>query len=141
MKVCLAVILLIPSVLAGQQSATLPGAATVEIRSTDTSRVLTVAVDVQVGLFGSLGVLRPAPGEVHCGQTGCTATTPAVLELAPGVGQGRLSVPDTSAELEITVIAMTTTQRRLLARGHTISFSRTDRGELRIIAPRIDMRF
>lgn len=135
-KAVLVFLLLIPAVVGGQQTVSLRGPVSLEIRSADTMRVLRVSVDVQRRLFGSLGVLKPAPGEVRCGPTGCVATTPAILELAAGPGDGHLSVADSDSELEITIVAANTRGRRAVARGRRLSFTRDASGELRIGAPR-----
>jgi len=141
MKVGLGLFLLIPAALAGQQRAALPGEVVLEIRSVDPTRLLEVVIDVRGGLFGGLGVLRPAPGQVHCGPSGCTATTPAVLTLRVQQGEGHLSVPDLSPEMEVTIVAVDTPQRRLVARGQSVAFNRDERGQLHIRAGHIDSRF
>ena len=141
MKAGLVAALFFPAVLFGQQSGALPGAVKLEIRSADSLRVLDVRVNVDRGLFGSLGVLRPAPGTVDCAGKGCVATTPAVLVLTPYKGEGRVTTAETGSELEVTVISIESPERRLLARGQSVSFDRTARGELRIRAARITTPF
>jgi hypothetical protein len=141
MKVCLSLLLLIPAALAGQQRAAIPGEVVLEIRSADATRALDVLVEVNGGLFGSLGVLQPASGQVHCGPSVCTATTPAVLTLTVQQGEGHLSVPNLSPEIEVTIVAAETPQRRIVARGQSLSFHRDERGQLHIRAPQIQSRF
>ena len=141
MKACAIALLLLPSLLAGQERAAVSGPVTLEIRSTDTLRVASVAIDVEGALFGSLGVLRPAPGQIHCGSTGCVATTPAVLELTVGSGEARVSVPAGAPELEVTVKAPDGLTRHLVAYGHTLSFAREAGGTLTVHASRLTTRF
>jgi hypothetical protein len=140
MKLSLLFVLLIPSTVAAQQSRTLSGPVSIEIRSTDTTRVSRVSIDVPTGLFGSVGVPRPAPGEVQCGPSGCIATTPAVLELALGRGEGQLTVPETSPELEITLAPHDAAQSRITSWGRTISVGRNELGHISIRATRIETR-
>lgn len=141
MKACTVVLLGLPSLLVAQERAALPGPVTLEIRSTDTTRVASVAINVDGRLFGSLGVLRPAAGRVHCGPTGCVATTPAILELTVGPGEGSISVPDGAPELEVTVRAPQGPTRHVVAYGHTLSFARQAGGALTVQAPRMTTRF
>ena len=141
MKACAMVFLVLPSLLAAQERAAVSGPVTLEIRSTDTLRVASVAINVEGRLFGSLGVLRPAPGQVHCGATGCVATTPAVLKLTVAPGQARVSVPDGAPELEVTVKSPDGRTRHLVAYGHTLSFARAAGGTLTVHASRLTTRF
>jgi hypothetical protein len=141
MKAGLLVALLLPAVLFGQQADALPGAVRLEIRSADSLRVLDVRVEVSRGLFGSLGVLRPAAGRVECAGRGCVATTPAELTLTPYDGAGRLASRDTLADLLVTVISLDSPERRVVARGPTVTFDRTGSGDLRIRAARIATQF
>lgn len=136
MRVLIGLVLLSPSLLIAQQSAGLAGPVTLEIRSADSSRVTSVDVRIEGPLFGSLGVLRPAPGEIRCA-TGCIATTPAVLVLTQHRGQGRISVPTHGAELEVSVVDSANSKLRMIARGHSITFTRREQGELRVSAPSI----
>lgn len=136
MKAVLAAALLFPALLSGQQSGAMAGAVKLEIRSADSLRVLGVRVNVDGGLFGSIGVLRPASGTIECTE-GCVATTPSVLVLTPYDGEGHVATADPASELEVTVISLDSPERRLLARGQSISFDRTASGELRIRAARI----
>ena len=141
MKACVIALLVLPSLLAAQDRAAVSDPVTLEIRSTDTLRVASVAINVEGGLFGSLGVLRPSPGHIHCEATGCVATTPAVLELTVAPGEGRLSVPDGAPELEVTVKAPDGLTRHLVAYGHTLSFARGAGGTLTVHASRMTTRF
>jgi hypothetical protein len=141
MKFLIALVLLIPSLLVAQQSAALAGPVTLEIRSADSSRVSNVDVRIEGRLFGSLGVLLPAPGKVSCGPTGCVATTPALLELTRYPGEGRISVATSGAELEVSVVDSANPKSRMIARGHSITFTRTDQGELKLSAPSIRTLF
>jgi hypothetical protein len=141
MKGYLTVLLVIPSILAAQQQVAFSPPVTMEIRSVDSTRASEVSIGVEGGLFGSLGVLRPAPGRVHCGPSGCTATTPAVLELTESLGKGRVSVSTASPELQVTVIQAGRPERRIVAFGHTVSFTRDSTGQLVITAPRMVTRF
>jgi hypothetical protein len=140
MRVCAAVLLL-PSLLIAQERAELTGPVSLAIRSTDTMRVANVAINVEGRLFGSLGVLRPAPGRVHCGSTGCVATTPVILELTVGPGEGRVSVPEDAPELEVTVSTPGGPARYVVAYGRTLSFARKAGGALTVLAPRLTTRF
>jgi hypothetical protein len=141
MKACAIALLVLPSLLAAQERAALSGPITLEIRSTDTLRVASVAINFEGRLFGSLGVLRPSPGQIHCGAMGCVATTPAILELTVAPGKGRISVPDGAPELEVTVKAPDGVARHLVAYGHTLSFAREAGGTLTVHASRMTTRF
>ena len=141
MKACAMVLLVLPSLLAAQERVALSGPVTLEIRSTDTLRVASVAINVDGQLFGSLGVLRPSPGQVHCGATGCVATTPAVLKLTVAPGEARVSVPDGTPELEVTVTAPDGLTRHLVAYGHTLFFAREASGTLTVNASRLTTPF
>ena len=142
MRFTLAALLLVPSLLVSQQTADLSGPVTVEIRSADTLRVLNVKVDLHGSLFGAIGVLRPAFGTVDCGPDGCLATTPAMLELTTGAGAASLSVPEGSPEIDVTVIDGASRQRRVVAYGHVLSFTRSaPGGALTFSAARATNRF
>jgi hypothetical protein len=137
MKAALAVAALVPSLLFAQQTASIPGAVRVEIRSADTTRVVNVKVEVGGGLFESIGVLRPAPGTVHCeGRDGCMVTTPSELTLTPYNGTGRVTAIHPTATLHVTVISTANPERRLVASGPQVTFERTGRGELTVRAER-----
>jgi hypothetical protein len=141
MRVFAAVLLLLPSLLIAQERIELSGPVTLAIRSTDTMRVAAVAINVEGRLFGSLGVLRPAAGRVHCGSTGCLATTPAILELTGDAGEGRISVPEGAPELEVTVSTPTGPIRQVVAYGRMLSVAREVGGALTVDAPRLTTRF
>lgn len=135
------VLLLFPAALMSQQTTALQLPITVEIRSADTSRVLSVHFNHYGSLFQGIGVLRPANGEVNCGPDGCIATTPAFVELTLGVGEATLRVPESSAEMEITLRVAGEPAYRATARGRTMTFSRALGGELILRAPSISTRF
>lgn len=141
MKVLLAALVLAPAALAAQQHASVSRPVTMEIRSVDSSRVTTVAIDVHGQLFESVGVLRPASGQVECGPSGCVATTPALLELSTRPGEGALTVPQNAAELAVTVREIGRPDRHFVAFGHTITFVRDSAGRLEVRAPRMITRF
>jgi hypothetical protein len=141
MKAFAIVLLILPSLLATQEPAALSGPVTLEIRSTDTLRVASVAINLEGRLFGSLGVLRPAPGKIYCATMGCVATTPAILELTVAPGEARMSVPDGAPELEVTVRAPDGLTRHLVAYGHTLSFARDAGGTLTVHGSRMTTRF
>jgi hypothetical protein len=115
----------IPALAAAQQDVTLSRPVTMEIRSLDSHRVSRVSIEVRGKLFDGVGVLGAASGQVHCGPAACIATTPAVLELSAGDGEGTLSRSD----------------RSLIAYGHRITFARDSRGQLVVRAPRLTTRF
>ena len=135
------VLLLFPAALMSQQTTALDLPVTVEIRSADSSRVLNVQFNHYGSLFQSIGVLRPANGEVNCGPDGCVATTPAVVTFRLGVGEATLRVPESSAEMEVTLLVEGEPSRRLTARGRTMTFSRSEGGQLILRAPSVNTRF
>lgn len=141
MKLFMAVLLVVPAALAGQQHATLSHPVTMEIRSLDSTRVSRVSIDVAGSVFQSVGVLRPAPGLVECGPSGCVATTPAVLELSTRPGEGKVGVSTDLPELAVTVMETDRPERRIVAFGHTVSFARDRTGRLVVSAPRMLTRF
>lgn len=141
MKALLAALILAPATLAGQQRATMSRPVTVEIRSVDTTRVTSVAIDVHGQLFASVGVLRPASGQVECGPSGCVATTPALLELSTRPGEGRLTVPQDAAELAVTIRETDRPDRHYVAFGRSITFVRDSAGRLEVRAARGSTRF
>ena len=141
MKVLLAALILAPAELAAQQHATLSRSVTMEIRSVDSSRVTSVAIDVRGQVFASIGVLRPASGQVECGPSGCVATTPALLELSTRPGEGKLTVAQDAAELAVTVRETGRPDRHFVAFGRTITFVRDSAGRLEVHAPRMITRF
>lgn len=134
-------LLCIPALAAAQQDVTLSRPVTMEIRSLDSNRVSRVSIDVRGKLFESVGVLGTASGQVHCGPSTCIATTPALLELSAGSGEGTLSVPADVAELAVTVRETGRSDRSLIVYGHTITFARDGRGQLVVRAPRLTTRF
>ena len=131
----------IPALAAAQQDVTLSRPVTMEIHSLDSSRVSRVSIEVRGKLFDGVGVLGAASGQVHCGPAACVATTPAVLELSAGNGEGTLSVPADVAELAVTVREPGRSDRSLIAYGHRITFARDSRGQLVVRAPRLTTRF
>ena len=141
MKVLLAALVLAPAALAAQQHDTVSRPVTMEIRSADSSRVTRVSIDVHGQLFESVGVLRPASGQVDCGSSECVATTPVLLELTTRPGEGKLTVPQDAAELAVTIRETGRPDRHFGAFGHAITFVRDSAGRFEVRGPRMITRF
>ncbi len=91
MKVFLVAALLVPSLAASQPQVAAVMPESVFVRSVDTTRVVSVRVEMQGQLMGSIGIYLPDTGRVELRDSRGIATTPVYLDLRPLPGRLNLT--------------------------------------------------